>query len=171
MVAERLSRSFYTRDVLEIAPEILGKNLIICQDHLMHRHAITEVEIYRGTEDLACHVSKGRTQRNAIMFEQGGVLYVYLIYGMHWMLNVVTGRGDNPQALLIRGLEDVNGPGRVSKALGIDRSFYGEDLITSQRIWIEDNTVRHREIIRMPRVGIDYAGEYWKNKPWRYVLK
>ncbi len=171
MPLKRLGRNFYTQDALDIAGEILGKPLIVRQGDDQYRHAITEIEIYRGTEDKGCHVSRGRTKRNEIMFDQGGLLYVYLIYGMHWMLNIVTGNTEEPQALLIRGLEHLNGPGRLTKALGIDRSFHGEDLVTSPRIWIEDISVNNREIIRKPRVGIDYAGDYWKNMPWRYVLQ
>ena len=82
---------------------------------------------------------KGRTPRTEIMFHEGGRLYIYLIYGMYWMLNVVTGEENNPQAVLIRGVENFPGPGKITKALGIDRSFYGEDLVTSERIWFEDN--------------------------------
>jgi len=171
MAYKRLGRDFYTQDVLKIAEKLLGKPLIVQLNNEQSSHAITEVEIYRGREDKGCHVSRGRTKRNEIMFDQGGLLYVYLVYGMHWMLNVVTGRPEEPQALLIRGLEDINGPGRLTKALGIGRSFHGEDLVTSPRIWIGDASVNNREIIKKPRVGIDYAGEYWKNKPWRYVLK
>jgi len=171
VTGERFGRDFYTRDVLDIAGEIMGKSLIVRQKDGAYKQAITEVEIYRGTEDKGSHVSRGRTKRNEIMFDQGGLLYVYLVYGMHWMLNIVTGTIEEPQALLIRGLEKINGPGRLTKALGIDRSFHGEDLVTSRRIWVEDTPVNNREIIQKPRVGIDYAGDYWKNKPWRYILK
>ncbi|MGM0530459.1 MAG: DNA-3-methyladenine glycosylase [Bacteroidota bacterium] len=171
MSTNRLGRNFYTRDVLNIAEEILGKPIVVNQNNEQQRYAITEVEIYRGEEDKGCHVSRGRTKRNEIMFDQGGLLYVYLIYGMHWMLNIVTGNIEEPQALLIRGLENISGPGRLTKALGIDRSFHGEDLATSPRIWIGNIPVNKREIIRKPRIGIDYAGDYWKNMPWRYVLR
>ena len=171
VAGDRLGREFYTRDVLDIAGEILGKPLVVRQKDGAYKQAITEVEIYRGTEDKGSHVSRGRSKRNEIMFDQGGLLYVYLVYGMHWMLNIVTGKTEEPQALLIRGLEKINGPGRLTKALGIDRSFHGEDLVTSRRIWVEDTPVNNREIIQKPRVGIDYAGDYWKNKPWRYILK
>ena len=144
---------------------------MVHQNSDIYRQCITEVEVYRGVEDKACHVSKGRTQRNKIMFDRGGLLYVYLIYGMHWMLNVVTGKVEEPQAVLIRSVADIKGPGRLTKALGIDRSFHGEDLVVSRRIYIEDNPVDHKKIVRKPRIGVDYAGEYWKNIPWRYVLK
>lgn len=134
------------------------------------RSAIVETEAYLGTEDLASHASKGRTPRTEIMFAEGGVIYAYLIYGVHWMLNIVTGPAEHPQAVLIRGIEDVIGPGRVGKAIQLDRSFYGEDLGTSPRIWIEDHKV-DGDIIASTRIGVDYAGAVWKNKLWRFELK
>ena len=155
----RLSRDFYLRDVLEVAPGLLGKNLVMSNQGKSHTFMITEVEAYRGTEDLACHASKGRTNRTEIMFHEGGKLYIYLIYGMYWMLNVVTAGEENPQAVLIRGIENCIGPGRVTKKLGIDKSFYGEDLVNSDRIWIEDNPLPVN-FKTSPRIGIDYAGEY-----------
>jgi DNA-3-methyladenine glycosylase len=130
---------------------------------------ITEVEAYRGNKDRACHASKGRTARTEIMFHEGGKLYIYLIYGMYWMLNIVTGEKDIPQAILIRGVDNYPGPGKLTKFLRIDKSFYGEDLITSERIWIEDPGTTHN-IKNGFRIGIDYAGEYWKMRPWRYYL-
>jgi len=130
---------------------------------------ITEVEAYRGIEDKACHASKGRTARTEIMFQDGGRLYIYLIYGMYWMLNIVAGEKENPQAVLIRGVENLKGPGVLTRALGINKSFYGEDLVTSERIWIEDAGVVPT-IRTSPRIGIDYAGEYWKARPWRYYI-
>jgi len=166
----RLTRSYFTRDVLDVAPDMPGK--IICvrlPDGKYGRFQITEVEAYRGGEDKACHASKGRTARTEIMFQEGGRLYIYLIYGMYWMLNIVTGEKDNPQAVLIRGVENYRGPGVLTRSLGIDKSFNGEDLVTSERIWIEDAGLA--PIIKTsPRIGIDYAGEYWKDRPWRYYI-
>jgi len=135
----KLGRDFYTGDVLDVAPGLLGKTLVIMSAHgIVKRFTITETEAYRGRGDKACHASRGRTPRTEVMFHEGGKLYVYFVYGMYWMLNVVTGKEDDPQAALIRGLEGCNGPGRVARLLGIDRSFYGEDLALSDRIWIED---------------------------------
>jgi len=166
----RLKRSFFTRDVLDVAPELIGKNLCLrLQDGTTGRFRITEAEAYRGMEDKACHASKGRTARTEIMFDEGGRLYIYLIYGMYWMLNVVAGEKENPQAVLIRGLENYKGPGVLTRSLGIDKTFYGEDLVTSERIWIEDAGTEH-EVKSSPRIGIYYAGEYWKERPWRFFI-
>jgi DNA-3-methyladenine glycosylase len=166
----RLSKDFYTRDVLDVAPDLPGKILAIkLEDGLLKRFKITEVEAYRGSEDRACHAFKGRTPRTEIMYHEGGRLYIYFIYGMYWMLNIVTGGNNMPQAVLIRGVEGYPGPGKLTKSLGIDKSFYGEDLVLSERIWVE-NTGSEHEVKNGPRIGIDYAGEYWKSRPWRYYL-
>jgi DNA-3-methyladenine glycosylase len=167
----RASQSFFTRDVLEVAPALLGQTLVRrFDDGTLQRFIITETEAYRGEEDKACHASKGRTPRTEVMFGDGGHVYVYLIYGMYWMLNVVTSVSEHPQAVLIRGLEGVDGPGRVGKLLQLNKSFYGESLIESNRIWIEltaNDIVPHQT---SPRVGIDYAGEYWAGVHWRYRM-
>ena len=169
-MAKRLDRAFYSRDVLEVAPELLGQHLVkIDPDGKKSSYVITETEAYRGGEDLACHASKGRTPRTEVMFGEGGHIYMYLIYGMHWMMNVVTGQEGVPQAVLFRGLREANGPGRLTRLLDVDKAFYGEDLVQSERIWIEAS-----ELVPTystgPRVGIDYAGEPWKNMPWRFLM-
>ncbi len=170
LMYEKLSKEFFLRDVLEVAPELLGKYLVRNYETSgTVRYLITEVEAYRGEEDKACHASKGRTKRTGIMYHQGGKVYVYLIYGMYWMLNFVTGEKDNPQAVLIRGIENFKGPGILSGELKVDNSFYGEDLINSNRIWIE-NSHKKNDFYTASRVGIDYAGDIWKNKPWRFIL-
>ncbi len=158
------------RDVLEVAPDLLGKSIVRLDRNRKKEYVITETEAYRGAEDLACHASKGLTDRNRVMFDAGGKLYVYLVYGMHWMLNIVTGEKNNPQAVLIRGVEGYDGPGKLTRALGIDGRFYGEDLCLSKRIWLEDKGVK-ADYFTTPRIGIDYAGDVWKNKPWRFVLE
>jgi DNA-3-methyladenine glycosylase len=166
-----LQREFYTRDVLDVAPDMLGKILIVAPPGSPELgFMITEVEAYRGIEDKACHASKGRTIRTEIMFHEGGKIYVYFVYGMYWMLNMVTGKADDPQAVLIRGIEGISGPGRVSRELCIDGSFYGEDLTVSERIRVADSG-KKASFITGPRIGIDYAGEPWKSKPWRYMIK
>ena len=166
----RLGMDFFTRDVLDVAPGLLSKVLAIrSDDGVTRRFIISETEAYRGSEDKACHASKGRTARTEIMYHEGGRLYVYFVYGMYWMLNIVAGAENDPQAVLIRSFENCSGPGRVTKLLGIDKSFYGEDLTLSKRIWIEDSGLS--PVYKAgPRIGIDYAGELWKTKPWRYYL-
>ena len=167
---ERLSTVFYIRDVLEVAPDLIGKNMIIrLADNTFGSFQVTDVEAYRGVEDKACHASKGRTTRTEAMFSEGGKLYIYMVYGMYWMLNVVTAAKNIPQAVLIRGVENLSGPGRLTKLVGIDRSFNGEDLTISDRIWFEETGLK--PIFRTgPRIGIDYSGEYWKSRPWRFYI-
>ena len=167
----RLQSHFFQRNVLSVAPELIGKILVRQYvDGTIKRYAITETEAYSGDGDRACHASKGKTPRTEVMFREGGVVYVYLIYGMYWMLNFVTGTEGEASAVLIRGLEGISGPGRVGRVLQLDRSFYGENLATSERIWIED-TENHPDFITTPRIGIDYAGEPWVSKPWRFIVK
>jgi DNA-3-methyladenine glycosylase len=191
----RLTRAFFERDVLEVAPELVGKMLVsrqfnnspgltgvkppsltLREGNSEERAMITEVEAYRGEEDLASHARFGRTKRNAVMYEQGGLMYVYLVYGLHWMLNIVTGKVGEPQAVLIRGVkgESLNGPGKVGKWLNLDKSFYGEDVTQSERIWVEDAdnfqfSFFNFQIQQTSRVGVEYAGE-WAKKKWRWVM-
>lgn len=166
---KRLKSDFYKLDAVTVAAQLLGKVLVRVSDAgIEKRYVITETEAYLGEEDKACHASKGRTPRTDVMYSDGGNLYVYLIYGMYWMLNVVTGDENNPQAVLIRGVEDIRGSGKVGRELKIDRSFYGESLHLSTRIWIED-APEVTDFTTAPRVGIDYAGEEWRDKPWRFI--
>lgn len=167
-MSQRLGYSFFCRDALEIAPEILGKALVrVFPDGLKLCLPVTEVEVYRGMEDRACHASKGISDRNRVMFSRGGYIYMYLVYGMHWMFNIVTGAPGNPEALLIRGAGDISGPGRLTRQLQMGSEFYGEDLTESDRIWLEDAPPMNN-FTTGPRVGIDYAGEPWASIPWRY---
>lgn len=170
-MSNRISKDFFiNNDALFVAENLLGKKLIRkFPDGNILSFTIIETEAYFGEDDLACHASKGRTARTEIMFQDGGKVYVYLIYGMYWMLNFVTGQKDHPQAVLIRGVENCIGPGRLGRMLQLDKSFYGEDIETSDRIWLENSDIKGT-IITTPRIGIDYAGEIWKNKPWRFVL-
>jgi DNA-3-methyladenine glycosylase len=171
-MSRRLKSTFFQREVLEVAPELLGKILIRrFDDGCVEKFVISEVEAYSGNGDLACHASKGKTARTEVMFREGGLVYVYFIYGMYWMLNIVTGKENDASAVLIRGVQGISGPGRVGKALQLDKSFNGENLFTSERIWIEDGE-KEEKIITSPRIGINYAGEPWISKPWRfYVVK
>ncbi|HAM99680.1 MAG TPA: 3-methyladenine DNA glycosylase [Marinilabiliales bacterium] len=168
---QRLTAGFFQRDVLDVAPDLLGKILVRrYSNQTIKRFMITEVEAYRGEEDLACHASKGRTPRTEVMYWSGGHIYVYLIYGIHYMLNFVTEREGIPQAILIRGIDDIIGPGRVSKILEIDMSHNQTDLLFSDDLWVEDSVIKP-EFKTSTRIGIDYAGEFWKNRPWRFIAQ
>lgn len=165
----KLDAGFFQRDVLKVAPQLIGKILVrqFSNGHI-ERLRITETEAYRGEDDLACHASKGRTPRTEVMYHPGGKVYVYLIYGMYQMLNFVTSSENVPQAVLIRGIEGLDGPGKLTRHLQIDKTFYGEDLAVSERLWVEDKHLAYHYTTG-PRVGIGYAGE-WKDKPWRFIL-
>jgi len=165
-----LPLDFYTRDVLVIAPQIMGKILVrVLEDGTRIRLPVTEVEIYRGMEDQACHASRGMTARNRVMFGEGGHVYMYLVYGMYWMFNIVTGSVGHPEALLIRGAGKIHGPGKVTRYLRMDGSFYGESLADSHRIWLEDAPPA-TGYSTAPRVGIHYAEEPWLSMPWRLTV-
>ncbi|MCF8359525.1 MAG: DNA-3-methyladenine glycosylase [Prolixibacteraceae bacterium] len=170
MINNRLDPSFFLNDVLDVAPALIGKTLARKFDTgETRRYIITETEAYRGEEDRACHASKGLTPRTAVMYETGGAIYVYFIYGMYWLLNFVTSEKGYPAAALIRGIEGFQGPGRVGRELQLDKSFYGENLSQSGRIWVEENPLPVK-ITRSKRIGVDYAGNNWAEKPWRFSL-
>lgn len=173
MVHKRVAAHFFFDDALKVAPEVLGMKIVRkFDDGRVIRLHISEIEIYRGKEDLACHASKGKTDRTKIMFEKGGKVYVYLIYGMYWLLNITTGENESPQAILIRGTKEINGPGRIGRCLQLDKSFYGEDLSTSSRLWLEQGEkIDEKDVVQLPRIGVDYAGEYWSAKRWRLRIK
>jgi DNA-3-methyladenine glycosylase len=169
----RLKRKFYKRDALLVAKELLGKRLVRRFDNGEKlKVVILETEAYKGQEDLASHARFGKTQRNKVMFEQGGLVYVYLIYGIYWMLNVITGEEKQPQGVLIRGVffkgKRYDGPGKVTRLLGIDKKLYGEDLVRSRRLWIEEGETKKKEIIKTERIGVEYAG-VWAKKKWRFL--
>jgi DNA-3-methyladenine glycosylase len=172
MGSKRLLPDFFRCEVLEVAPQLLGKTLVRSfNDGTQYRCTISETEAYRGVDDLACHASKGITPRTEVMFRDGGVVYVYLIYGIYWMLNIVTGTEGDASAVLIRGVDNIYGPGRVGRLLEIDDSFYAEDLHISDRIWVENSASGEVSYDCFPRVGIAYAGEPWVSMPWRYRIK
>jgi DNA-3-methyladenine glycosylase len=155
------------RATLAHARNLLGKFLVGPDGAA---RMITEVEAYDGERDLASHARVGRTRRTQVMYGDGGVWYVYLCYGVHEMLNLVVGPRDWPAAVLIRGVEGVHGPGRVTRALGIDRRFNATGAHPGAGWWIEDRGVKvPRKLIRAtPRIGVDYAGPVWAKKPWRF---
>lgn len=166
----RLGEDFFHRDCLEVAPDLVGKFIVRrLPDGTVLREQISETEAYRGTEDLACHASKGRTPRSEMLYRESGTIYVYLCYGIHSLLNVITGEKEQPQGVLLRAGIMHNGPGKITKYLQIDRSFNGRNILTDSDLWIESDGKKYSTHTDV-RVGIDYAGEYWKNRPWRWIL-
>lgn len=161
------------RATVAAARWLLGK-------YLVRRHSdgsedarmITEAEAYDGECDLACHARAGRTGRTDVLYAAGGVWYVYLCYGIHEMLNLVVGPRDWPAAVLIRGVQGVSGPGRVTRHFAIDRTLNRAPAEPASGLWLEDRGVRvpRRLIKATPRVGVHYAGEVWAKKPWRFVI-
>jgi DNA-3-methyladenine glycosylase len=188
-MSSKLPRSFYSRSALDVASDLLGKVLIRRLRRLNLAGKIVETEAYAGPHDLACHASKGHTPRTAVMFGEAGHAYVYMIYGFHFCLNVVTEKVGYPAAVLIRAVEPIenvdvmrrargnperetdiaSGPGKLCRAMSIDKKLNGEDLLAAT-LWIEDRKLDAGTIRTSPRVGVDYAGEY-KDKPWRFYVE
>lgn len=166
------AKAFQSEITVAIARNLLGKFLVRSSARGEVAGMITDVEAYDGERDQACHARFGCTARNAVMYEPGGVWYVYLCYGVHEMLNLVTGPQGYPAAVLIRGVEGTRGPGRLTQALAIDRRLNGRLCAPESGLWIEDRGVRlpRGAIKATPRIGVDYAGPVWAKKPWRFVL-
>ncbi|MCL2400484.1 MAG: DNA-3-methyladenine glycosylase [Defluviitaleaceae bacterium] len=163
----RLSPECYKQSALSLAPFLIGKILCrkIGEDIL--RYPITETEAYCGESDTACHSHKGKTPRTSVMYEPGGIAYVYLCYGIHNMLNVVAADVNEPEAVLIRGVEGISGPGRLTKALQIGRDLNRENFTTSDVLWLEDGSAL--PYIATPRIGIGYASEEDQAQLWRFL--
>lgn len=162
-----------TKKTVALARWLLGKHLVRCfPGGGREARMIVETEAYDGERDLACHARAGRTARTEVLYAAGGVWYVYLCYGVHEMLNLVVGPAGWPAAILIRGVEGVTGPGRLTRALAIDRRLNRLPAGTSSGLWIEDHDVLvpAAAVRRTPRVGVDYAGPVWSAKPWRFIL-
>ncbi len=175
----RIGRDVFNRPTLTVAPDLLGKFIVRRHDGRQWAAMITEIEAYKGPRDAAAHTHGGRrTARVEPLYADGGTAYVYLIYGMHWMLNFSTVGAGIPEGVLIRGVVPENddhailGPGRVCRHLSIDKSISGVDAIAADHLWLEDRgvVVPKRTIVRGPRVGIDYAGPYWASRPWRFSI-
>ena len=183
-----LTKKFFNRPALIVARELLGKFLVRKFSDRTVVLMITETEAYDGPEDKASHASRGKTERNKIMFGEAGNWYVYFTYGMHWMLNVVTGPKGYPAAVLIRGavlfprehpniLENVgmslkvDGPAKITKYLKIDKKFNGLKAIRKSGLWIEDRGVKINpsRVKKGKRIGVDYAGK-WADKLFRFKL-
>lgn len=167
----KLSFDTYSLNAIELAQKLLGMHIYRNIDGKILKLKITETEAYYGENDTACHAYKGKTKRTEIMYERGGFAYVYLCYGIHNMLNIVSGQQGHPEAVLIRGIENFDGPGKLTKALLIDRSLNGENLVTSNKLWIENALDDIKpNYIKLKRVGIDYATEEYRNKLWRFKI-
>lgn len=170
---KKLPREFFARDAAVVARKLLGKKIVrVIPDGGKITAVITETEAYLGVKDKASHSFGGRrTKRNEIMYGKAGHTYVYFTYGMHWLLNIITSKVGVPQGVLIRAIDKAEGPARLTKYLKIDKDFYGEDIVKSQRLWIENTalSVKNANIQILPRIGIDYAEE-WKDKPLRFKL-
>lgn len=157
-----------------LAPRLLG--CFLCRRHAdgsVQRLSITETEAYFGEEDTACHAHHGRTRRTAPLYGRGGLAYIYLCYGMYDLLNAVSGEEGHPEAVLIRGVQGFDGPGKLTRALGITREFLLTDLALpkdGEGIWIEDRA-SEPEYDRLPRVGIGYASEEDRARLWRFLEK
>lgn len=175
-----LPRSFYDRNAIEVAPELLGKLLVHVVDGKPRIGKIVETEAYLGPHDLAAHSAKGKTTRNAAMFGPPGHAYVYFVYGMHWCFNVVTGPGEHPSAVLIRAIEPIeniegktNGPALVCGAMGIDGGLNGHDLLSDEFFVAEvsaESTCSPLTIVKRPRIGVDYSGK-WAKRLLRFYVK
>ena len=167
-----LTAQFFNKPTLTVAKNLLGKFLIRRLNGKEIALMITEVEAYDGPNDKASHASCGKTERNKIMFEEAGKWYVYFTYGMHWMLNIVTGSKNYPAAVLIRGTKEIKGPARITKFLKIDKKFNGTPANKKTGLWIEDRGVKIKPsmIKQGKRIGVDYAGK-WAKKLYRFYLE
>jgi DNA-3-methyladenine glycosylase len=167
-----LTERFFRAGADDVARNLLGKTLVRQGKRGLRRLVITETEAYLGAHDLACHAARGRTRRTEVMFGPPGIFYVYLIYGLHWMLNVVTGAHAHPAAVLIRGLRGLPGPGRLTRELMISGDLNGLRAAPTSGLWFEDHdlSLGPGRIIASPRVGVDYAGPLWSAAPLRFVL-
>jgi DNA-3-methyladenine glycosylase len=172
----KLPRRFYERKAVTVARDLLGKHLVHVHEGVERRGRIVEVEAYLGAHDLAAHSAKGLTPRTKTMFGPPGHAYVYLIYGIHQCMNVVCEPKGHPAAVLLRALEPVGhlerarGPGLLCSAMRIDRKHDGHDLLSESLFLDDPRETRSVTIVRRPRIGVDYAGE-WANKLLRFYIK
>ena len=164
----RLDYAFYHRPCLQVAEDLVGKVLVHQTPAGELRLRISETEAYCGEKDTACHAHKGRTKRTEVMYMPAGTAYIYLCYGMHWLLNIVTGEENEPEAVLIRACVEAPGPGKLTKALKITGELNRADVL-GETLWVEDDgfscSVRTDK-----RVGIGYASQEDQEKPWRFIV-
>ena len=160
---EKLTYDFYHRPCIEVAKDLVGKVIV----HKNARLRITETEIYWGEQDTACHASRGRTGRTEVLYMDAGTIYVYLCYGVHWMLNVITGEENDPQGVLIRACEGADGPGKLTKRLGITKELNRKSILETEEFYIADDGFQCH-IIPDKRVGIGYASREDQDRLWRF---
>lgn len=167
-----LGKSFFSRTADIVAPELLGKFLVRERGGTRAAYMITETEAYDGFDDTASHAAKGKTKRAEVMHGPPARWYVYFIYGMYEMLNIVTGEDGYPSAVLIRGVVGSDGPGKLTRDLGITRAFNTKPATKGNGMWIEDRgiVIPKNEILATSRIGVAYAGE-WAAKEWRFVIR
>jgi DNA-3-methyladenine glycosylase len=173
----KLPRSFYDRDTIVVAKELLGKILVHKSHGVKRTGKIAEVEAYLGAHDLAAHSARGLTERNKVMFGPPGHAYVYFIYGMHFCMNVVTGREGHAAAVLLRAIEPVQnikgrtcGPGLLCRAMKIDRRLNGHDLLSGNFFITEPELEESFSIVKRPRIGVDYA-KHWAKRHLRFYIR
>ncbi len=162
-----IKKDVFEKDAFTVAEELLSSKIAKKEKERILKLDVKEIEIYEGFKDCASHAVKGRTERNSVMFEKGGIFYIYLVYGMHFMLNVVVGKKDYPAAILIRSVGDFYGPGKLTRALKIDKSYNKKLVGEETGLWFE-KTKKVKKIKKGPRIGVDYAGKYWKNAHLRF---
>ncbi len=177
----RWDRAAFNRPTLRVARDLIGKFIVRASGCTVLAAMIAETEAYKGPRDRASHAHGGRrTRRVEPLYRDGGTVYVYFVYGMHWLLNFSTAGAERPEGVLIRAVVDcaaspqrrILGPGRVTRHLDIDGSLDGADATQSPALWIEDRGMKipASAVAAGPRVGIDYAGPYWAARPWRFLL-
>lgn len=167
---DRLEYTFFHRECLEVARDLVGKILVHQTAGEEFRLRISETEAYCGESDTACHAHKGRTPRTEVFYMPAGTIYVYLCYGIHWMLNIVTGEPEAPQAVLIRACIDAPGPGKLTKALGITGELNKQSILApNTTLWFEDDGFRC-EILSKKRIGIGYASQEDQDRLWRFKI-
>ena len=166
-----LDSKFFDRRAEKVAHDLIGCRLNWRSGDKSDSRIITETEAYTGPDDLASHAAKGRTKRNEPMFGPPGIFYVYFVYGVHWMLNIVTGPVGFAAAVLIRGVEGIQGPGRVTKALRINGNLNGKPAMKKTGVWFSkpSGPIKHK-VSRSSRVGVAYAGPIWSMRPYRFTL-
>lgn len=161
----RLPYAFYHRPCIDVARDLVGKVIV----HGETRLRISETELYWGKTDTACHAHKGRTRRTEVLYDDAGTIYVYLCYGMHWLLNIITGDIGDPQGVLIRACVEAPGPGKLTKALRITGQYNRQSILHTPDFWIEDDGKRF-ELIADKRVGIGYASQEDQDRLWRFKM-